>query len=309
MSDSTNDLECLVTSSNVDMNSVDNLDTRNWEQISFMVDSGASETVACSNKFIEYDTVETTATGTEYSSAGSGGAVIKNAGEKRKEVITANGVESYMKVPMCDNLNPEKFLASVSRLSQAGHRVVFDDPISGSYIENKSTGVKTWLRQAGGVYFLDLCAFAIFNITNFSQAGYEDVAHRDPVRPQSTQGEVNGTEESEAVKEKTVEELEKDVEEHENKLRDIELEIEAEDAVIPRGFAKTYTPTKEEYDRYCLTHLPYRSWCPICIQAKKKNIAHKKTKSDRGVPVFSIDYMFLNGKGQPRRSSVGHDGE
>ena len=82
--------------------------------------------------------------------------MIKNAREKRIEVITANGVESYMKVQMCDNLNPKKFLASVSRLSQAGHRVVFDDPISGSYLENKSTGVKTWLRQAGGVYFLDL---------------------------------------------------------------------------------------------------------------------------------------------------------
>ena len=29
-----------------------------------MVDSGASETVACSNKFIGYDTVETSAIGT-----------------------------------------------------------------------------------------------------------------------------------------------------------------------------------------------------------------------------------------------------
>ena len=52
------------------------------------------------------------------------------------------------------------------------------------------------------------------------------------------------------------------------------MEIEAEDAVVPRGFAKTYTPTTEEYDRHCLTHLPYRSSCPIC----------------------SIDKMFLNGK-------------
>ena len=32
-----------------------------------MVDSGASETVACSNKFLGYDTIETTASGTEYS--------------------------------------------------------------------------------------------------------------------------------------------------------------------------------------------------------------------------------------------------
>ena len=105
-----------------------------------MVDSGASEIVVCSNMFIGYDTVETSATGTECSSAGSGGAVIKSAGGKRIEVITANGVESYMKVQMCDNSNPKKFLASVS----------------GSYIENKSTRVKTWLRQAGGVYLLDL---------------------------------------------------------------------------------------------------------------------------------------------------------
>ena len=85
---------------------------------------------------------------------------------------------------------------------------------------------------------------------------------------------------------KTVEELEKEVEEHENNLRDIELEIEAEDAVIPRGFAKTYTPTKEEYDRHCLTHLPYRSWCPICIQAKKRTL-HTKRQSQ------IVEYLFL----------------
>ena len=108
------------------------------------------------------------------------------------------------------------------------------------------------------------------------------------------------------MKEKTVEELEKDVEEHVNKLRDIELEIEAEDAVIPRGFAKTKTPTKEEYDRLCLIHLPYRSWCPICIQAKKKNIAHKKTKS---YPCFQHRLYVIKWQGQPRRSSLGHDGE
>ena len=61
-----------------------------------------------------------------------------------------------MKVQMCDGLNPKKFLASVSRMNQAGRRVVFDDPQAGSYVENKSTGSKTWLRQEGGVFFLDL---------------------------------------------------------------------------------------------------------------------------------------------------------
>ena len=63
-----------------------------------------------------------------------------------------------MKVQMCDYFNPKTFMASVSRLSQAGRRDVFDDPISGSYIENKNSEVKTLLRQAGGVYFSDLWA-------------------------------------------------------------------------------------------------------------------------------------------------------
>ena len=32
------------------------------------------------------------------------------------------------------------------------------------------------------------------------------------------------------------------------------------------------------------------------MQAKKKNIVHYRVKSVRGIPVFSNDYMFLNGK-------------
>ena len=121
-----------------------------------MVDSGASETVANSSKFEAFPLSATTATGTEYSSAASTGPVIVNAGEKNIEVMDQNGQMNFMKVQMCENLNPKKFLASVSRITQAGHRVVFDSPEEGSYIQNKATGVKTWLRQEGGVYFLDL---------------------------------------------------------------------------------------------------------------------------------------------------------
>ena len=29
-------------------------------------------------------------------------------------------------------------------------------------------------------------------------------------------------------------------------------------------------PTKEEINRHNVTHLPYRSWCPICVKAKGK---------------------------------------
>ena len=70
--------------------------------------------------------------------------------------MDSNGHMNFMKVQACENLNRKKLLASVSRIIQAGHRVVFDTPEEGSYIENKATGNKTWLRQQGGVFYLDL---------------------------------------------------------------------------------------------------------------------------------------------------------
>ena len=73
-------------------------------------------------------------------------------------------------------------------------------------------------------------------------------------------------------------------------------ELGVEDAVAPKGFTRLHTPTKEEFDRHCLTHLPYRSWCPICVQAKRKNTAHRRVAEQRGISVFSIDYVFLNGR-------------
>jgi hypothetical protein len=151
-----NMLACLLAENEDHQGRLNQLDESEWEQVRFMVDSGASETVASTEKFKGIDLVETTITGTEYSAAGSGGKAITNMGEKRLEVMDENGTMSFMKVQMCDGLNPKKFLASVSRMNQAGHRVVFDDVESGSYIENKVTGVKTWLKQEGGVFFLDL---------------------------------------------------------------------------------------------------------------------------------------------------------
>ena len=81
--------------------------------------------------------------------------------------------------------------------------------------------------------------------------------------------------------------LVREIEEREENLRKIDLE--AEEAVQPKGFSKIYSPSREEFERHCLTHLPYRNWCPICVQAKKANPAHRRVTSDRGIPVFSND--------------------
>ncbi len=61
-------------------------------------------------------------------------------------------VMEFKRVQMCDNLNPRKFLASVSRMNEAGHRVVFDSPDLGSYIEDKKTGNKLDMTRYGNVF-------------------------------------------------------------------------------------------------------------------------------------------------------------
>ena len=46
-----------------------------------------------------------------------------------------------------------KVLGSVSKFCEAGNRVVFDDSDpEGSYIMNKSTGVRTKMHKSDGVY-------------------------------------------------------------------------------------------------------------------------------------------------------------
>ena len=88
-------------------------------------------------------------------------------------------------------------------------------------------------------------------------------------------------------------EIEDDIRVQEDAVR--EIEIENEQPTMPKGFSKLHVPSKEEFAKHCLTHIPYRSWCPICVQSKKRNPSHARIKQGRGVPVFSIDYMFLNG--------------
>ena len=50
---------------------------------------------------------------------------------------------------------------------------------------------------------------------------------------------------------------------------------------------------REEHERF---HIPYRSWCEVCVQAKKKNPPHYAVKDKRTYPVISMDYLFVSDK-------------
>ena len=124
--------------------------------MTIMIDSRANETVSSDEKFPNYELWATDAVGTRYFSAAENGVAIVNKGEKVIDTVDANGVTSQVRIQMCSGLNPSKILGSVSRLVQARHRVVFQDPKYGSYIQNVTNGYRVYLRQENGSYYLDL---------------------------------------------------------------------------------------------------------------------------------------------------------
>ena len=57
-------------------------------------------------------------------------------------------------------------------------------------------------------------------------------------------------------------------------------------------------PTKAEVDDHDLFHLPYRSWYPICVRAKGKELDHRKSlqkvlKAYRSTPLI-IAFLEMN---------------
>ena len=54
-------------------------------------------------------------------------------------------------------------------------------------------------------------------------------------------------------------------------------------------------PSKAEMDEHMLSRLPYRSWCAHCVKGKAKSKRHSYTtcSSDRGIPLVTLDYMYM----------------
>jgi hypothetical protein len=124
-----------------------------WEQMSILIDSGSTETVAPEKSLVGYELISTdwSEMGKGYSAAN--GTDIPNLGEKIVKGQTNNGMWCTMRFQICNVTKP---LGSVSRICQAGSRVIFGPPEEGSYIEHIMTGKKTILRQSKGLYYLDM---------------------------------------------------------------------------------------------------------------------------------------------------------
>ena len=116
-----------------------------------IIDSGAAESVMPHGWCPQAALLKGEAYGKSYSAAN--GSIIKNKGEKVISMITRNGKWKSMKFEMCDMTRP---LASVHKIVEAGHTVVFNPSWKGSsYILNLQTQEKTRLMQKDGVFVLE----------------------------------------------------------------------------------------------------------------------------------------------------------
>ena len=72
-------------------------------------------------------------------------------------------------------------------------------------------------------------------------------------------------------------------------------------------------PTPDEKERHWATHLPYRSWCPVCVKARGRedpHRAHDKRVEDNAMPRISMDYAEVGSEStndNARKLLVGRD--
>ena len=122
-----------------------------WEEIDFAMDSGATETVVGEEMLESIMTKEGLASkrGVEYEVAN--GVKIPNLGEKKFVGMTQEGSSRCVTAQVCE---VNKALMSVKKVMKAGNVVVFDE--EGSYIEDKRTKERMWMREENGMFMLKM---------------------------------------------------------------------------------------------------------------------------------------------------------
>ena len=70
---------------------------------------------------------------------------------------------------------------------------------------------------------------------------------------------------------------------------------EEEQAVKVVPLTSPFQPTLSQYLDHCVTHYPYQSWCPHCVEGKGREFGHTtRAKEQSDVPTVSFDYAFLS---------------
>ena len=233
----------------------------NWEVIHFAVDSGASETVISEDMLPNIPIKQVDASRRGVQNEVDNGVRIPNLGEKKVQGSSEDGTVRSITTQVCE---VNKGLLSVRKVVEAGNRVVFDS--TGSYIEDKKTHERMYMRDEAGMYMLR-CTSGTPRVRVFScGAPNNEVAAENEI----------------------IEEFEPEDEDNRK---------EGEEAEEPRGLRAPLKVSKEQRDAHEITHTPYRAWCRHCVRARGGNAPHRtrtEEQCERQVPKVSVDYFFMS---------------
>ena len=78
-----------------------------------------------------------------------------------------------------------------------------------------------------------------------------------------------------------------------------------EERIKPAAGRREHKPSAEEVEKHMMTHLPFRSWCPMCVQGKSETNPHcARGDGDSEVPIVSVDYMYMESAEEEHRMSM-----
>ena len=84
-----------------------------------------------------------------------------------------------------------------------------------------------------------------------------------------------------------------------------EISVPAEETRPRRDIPRPAPPSQEEIDKHKVDHLPYRNWCPDCVEGFGRERAHRAREgADRDIPLVVCDYLFITPTGVFDRSEL-----
>ncbi len=159
-----NRYQALVTNDSEEINAVEteneceaiqttsgNMNDRRKNKLTVTVDSGASTSVMPEFEATTVQIEESDASKRNIRFRAANGNAIYSKGKRKIKGHTENGDKCTASFEVC---KVTKTLGAVSDMVDKGNKVVFD--AGGSYILNKSTGRKTYMRRRGGVFEFDI---------------------------------------------------------------------------------------------------------------------------------------------------------
>ena len=77
----------------------------------------------------------------------------------------------------------------------------------------------------------------------------------------------------------------------------------------PRAKRPPVLPCTEKMARHCLTHIPFRSWGELCVQASAPDDPHRRSEDEPTIDEVQLDYMMLGPVGTAEEFEEAERGE